>query len=118
MLRCLIATTATLALIGCATNRNPLPPDYSGPIAVLRDSVANYDGTKADYFFLYKYNGTAIRQTLDVSEDRNQGRYDVASPRDYRAISASAGGQVLPARAYALCRAYSGHRAWGLYGQG
>jgi len=49
MFRCLIATTAVLALIGCATNRNPLPPDYSGPKAILRDSVANYDGSKADW---------------------------------------------------------------------
>ncbi len=62
-----------VTLAACATYRNPLPDTYSGPKAKLLDSVTNYNGTKADYFFLYKYNGQSIRQTYDVSVDNSRG---------------------------------------------
>jgi hypothetical protein len=64
---------AAIGLVGCATSRTPLPANYAGPKALLRDSVSNYNGTKADYFFLFKYNGTSIRQTYDVSIDNSRG---------------------------------------------
>jgi hypothetical protein len=60
-------------MVACATYQNPLPDAYSGPKAKLLDSVANYNGTKADYFFLYQYNGKSIRQAYDVSVDNNRG---------------------------------------------
>ncbi len=62
-----------VTMAACATSQNPLPDAYPGPKAKLLDSVANYNGTKADYFFLYQYNGKSIRQTYDVSVDNNRG---------------------------------------------
>jgi hypothetical protein len=61
------------ALAACATSRNPLPDGYSGPKARLSDSVTNYNGAKADYFFLYQYNGARIRQTFDLSVNDSHG---------------------------------------------
>jgi hypothetical protein len=68
-----LSMLAAAVLVGCALSRNPLPADYSGPKARLRDSVTNYNGTKADYFFLYQYNGSSIRQTYNVSVDNSWG---------------------------------------------
>src|SRR2546423_8043538 len=73
MHRSVLALVAAVMLAACATSRNPLPENYAGPKARLRDSVTNYNGTKADYFFLYKYNGTTFRQTYDVSVDNSRG---------------------------------------------
>jgi hypothetical protein len=68
-----LVSFVVVTLVACATYHDPLPNAYSGPKAKVLDSVSNYNGTKADYFFLYKYNGTSIRQTYDVSVDYSRG---------------------------------------------
>jgi hypothetical protein len=102
MFRCLIALGFILTLVGCATTTNPLPADYAGPKAILSDSVANYDGAKADYFFLYKYNGRAIRQTYDVTDQRNQGNGFNLQPPEIieRAVPAQEGRYYLLGRTH------------------
>jgi hypothetical protein len=69
----IMASMAAVMLAACATSRNPLPDTYSGPKAKLSDSVTNYNGAKADYFFLYQFNGRSIRQTFDLSVDNSRG---------------------------------------------
>ncbi len=73
MHRFILSFAAASMLAACATSHDPLPDSYAGPKAKLRDSVSNYNGTKADYFFLYQYNGTSIRETYDVSVDNGNG---------------------------------------------
>jgi hypothetical protein len=69
----LTTVVVVFTLVGCVTSQNPLPNAYSGPKATLLDSVTNYNGTKADYFFIYQYNGKSIRQTYDLSVENSNG---------------------------------------------
>jgi hypothetical protein len=93
MPRLAVTLVAALALVACATYHNPLPENYSGPTARLRDSVTSYNGTKADYFFLYQYNGTSIRQTYDVSVENSRGNGFMLLPPEVidRAVPAERG---------------------------
>lgn len=100
MRRLVMPIVAVLTMLGCATN--PLPDDYSGPKATLRDTVTNYNGSKADYFFLYQYNGRRVRQSYDVSVDDSRGMgFTLAPPVEFaRFIPIEAGRYYLIGRTH------------------
>jgi hypothetical protein len=64
---------ATLALTGCATFE-PVPQEYTGPTATLRDTGFSEDGTKAQLFAAAEIDGNRIMNAFWASANASQGR--------------------------------------------
>lgn len=64
---------ATLAsLTGCASYQ-PIPQNYSGPIATVTDSGSLEDGTKAQIFALTEIDGHSIRDSFMTTRQASYG---------------------------------------------
>lgn len=61
-----------IALGGCATN--PIPANYSGPIATIRDSVISETSNRAQFFYLSKFDDQLINNVLSATQKANRGR--------------------------------------------
>lgn len=63
----------TIALAGCATYE-PVPKDYKGPTALVRDTGSSEDGTKAQMFALMEIDGNRVMNCFWASAIASQGR--------------------------------------------
>lgn len=66
------STFCAFLLMGCATN--PLPKDYSGPIATIQDSAMSESGSRAQFFYLSEVNGKSVTTVLMETRAANNGR--------------------------------------------
>lgn len=64
---------ALASLTGCASHQ-PIPENYSGPIATVRDSGLNEGGTKAQIFALTEIDGRGIRDSFLTTRQASQGK--------------------------------------------
>lgn len=79
--RKIVLTVALLApLSGCATFAPSVPEGYSGPVAIIKDSVKSHSRSKADFFYLSEINGQPIENSRVRTLQRNQGRGFNMSP--------------------------------------
>lgn len=70
----LFAVIFTVAVIsGCATN-NPIPDGYTGPRAMIKDSVMVHSSSKADFFYVEAVGGQNIENSRIKTRQVNQGR--------------------------------------------
>lgn len=69
-----LATMAlTLALASCATYQ-PVPADYTGPVATVSDSGFSESGSKAQLFVLEEVDGNQISNSFIASANASHGR--------------------------------------------
>lgn len=67
--------TLLIALLaGCATTTSPVPENYTGPVAIVKDSVKPYSTRKADFFYLSDIDGRKIANSRIATLSANQGR--------------------------------------------
>lgn len=64
---------AVAAVSGCATN-NPIPDGYTGPRAMIKDSVKAHSRSKADFFYVEAVDGQNIENSRIKTRQVNQGR--------------------------------------------
>jgi len=72
-----LATAFTLLIVflaGCATTTSPIPENYTGPLATVKDSVKPYSAGKADFFYLSDVDGRRIANSRIATRVTNQGR--------------------------------------------
>ncbi|MDF1819774.1 MAG: hypothetical protein P1U54_14130 [Immundisolibacteraceae bacterium] len=62
-----------LMLSGCSTF-TPLPENYNGPTAKIKDSYSNRQATKAHYFTLDKIDGNDVANSFGETRSANYGR--------------------------------------------
>ena len=67
----LVATLASLT--GCASYQ-PIPENYRGPIATVRDSGMAEDGSKAQIFALTEIDGHSIRDSFLTTRQASHGK--------------------------------------------
>ena len=71
----------TLLLSGCVAPMAPsIPPDYTGPRAVLRDSALTHSTSKVDFFVVVKLAGKEIKNSRSESMSANYGKGFNLSP--------------------------------------
>ena len=58
---------------GCATYE-PVPKDYTGPTALIRDSGFSEDGTKAQMFAVMEIDGNRVMNAFLASANASHGR--------------------------------------------
>lgn len=64
----------TMIATECPASSSPVPKDYAGPTALLKDSTDVPAGADCgSFFFLYKYNGKEVHHVLDESAAANAG---------------------------------------------
>ncbi len=63
-----------LTLGGCATETSPIPEGYSGPIAIIKDSIKVYDSRKTDYFSLEAIDERNIPNSRLSTRIANKGK--------------------------------------------
>ena len=68
-----ITAAATLLLAACATFE-PVPKEYSGPTAILKDSGFYEDGSKAQIFAAIEIDGNRIGNGFQATSYASQGR--------------------------------------------
>lgn len=63
-----------IALLSACASYQPVPADYTGPVATVADSGRSEDGTKAQMFVLAEVDGNRIATSLGASAQASQGR--------------------------------------------
>jgi hypothetical protein len=75
------ATISMLALIaGCVSN--PVPEDYSGPTATIRDTAVQEGASRGSFFYVAEVDGMQIRNALTASRAANYGRGNLITAKD------------------------------------
>ncbi len=69
-------------LSGCATN--PLPKDYGGPIATVRDTAISETPSRAHFYYLDQINGQTIPNVIGETRKANHGRGFSLNPVSYQ----------------------------------
>jgi len=69
-----------LFLAGCATFTSPIPENYKGPLATIKDSVKSYSARKADFFYLSHVDEKRIEDSRSKTLQVNHGRGMNMSP--------------------------------------
>lgn len=76
---------------GCATS--PIPENYSGPLASVRDTALSETSSRAQFYFLSEIDGRKIKNGLTATRIANSGRGFQLSPvsfaRDIPATTAT-----------------------------
>jgi hypothetical protein len=72
---CIVALSI---LCGCTTT--PIPKDYSGPIATIRDSAMAENSNRSQFYFLSEIDGRAIDNVLLATRKANKGHGFSLSP--------------------------------------
>lgn len=72
--RSALATGLLIAASGCASLSPAVPDGYSGPVAVVKDSVRTFSERKADFFYLSEIDGRTIEDSRLRTLKVNQGR--------------------------------------------
>jgi hypothetical protein len=72
MRRIWICLLAFVSLCGCITT--PIPENYSGPIATIRDTAISETPSRAQFYYVSEIDGQRIRTVLGATRLANQGR--------------------------------------------
>lgn len=67
-------------LFGCATYQPSIPKNYTGPRAILRDSVVIHSRSKADFFHVSHVDGRKMVNSQIQTRTANQGRGMIMDP--------------------------------------
>jgi hypothetical protein len=59
-------------MAGCTTA--PVPKDYTGPLATIRDTAVSESGSRAQFYFLSEIDGRRIDNILGETRRANSGR--------------------------------------------
>lgn len=59
---------------GCAAYAPSVPDGYTGPLAIVKDSVKKHSTSKADFFYLEKIEGNRIEDSRSKTLAVNYGR--------------------------------------------
>lgn len=79
--RSLVPAIVLLASLGgCATFAPAVPEGYTGPVAIIKDSVKPHSQSKADFFYLSEIDGRRIEDSRVRTRQMNQGRGFNMSP--------------------------------------
>jgi len=70
---------AVALLSGCVSN--PVPKDYTGPLAYISDSTAPSETPGVDFFVLDAVNGQAIQDSISATMSANYGRGFYMDPK-------------------------------------
>jgi hypothetical protein len=62
-----------VSLAGCASFSPSVPPDYSGPLATVQDTVKAYSDSKADFFYVSHVDGRKIESSWVITRSKNYG---------------------------------------------
>jgi len=68
-----VALTFALLASGCATYE-PVPKEYAGPTATLKDTGFSEDGSKAQMFAAIEIDGNRVMNAFLASANASQGR--------------------------------------------
>jgi len=63
-----------LALFLSACVSSPIPDNYSGPIATIRDTAVSETSSRAQFFYLSEIDGRKIDNVFSASKRANHGR--------------------------------------------
>ena len=69
-----VGTVFAISLGGCATFTPPVPEGYTGPVAIIKDSVKPITQSKADFFYVSEIDGKRIEDSRIKTRGLNQGR--------------------------------------------
>ncbi len=72
MVKSLAALVFVVGLSACT--HNPVPKDYTGPLAAVQDSATVHGSTKADFFVVSHVNGQKIGDSIGATVERNYGQ--------------------------------------------
>jgi hypothetical protein len=75
-----ILISLAFILTGCASY-NPVPSNYSGPLAIIQDTVKSRGRVSVDFFYLEKIDGKTIDNSLSATIQANSGRGLAMEPR-------------------------------------
>jgi hypothetical protein len=81
MIKRAAAAIPMLALIaGCVTN--PIPDDYPGPTATIRDTAIQEGPSRAAFFYVAEVDGAQVRNALMASRSANYGQGNRMTAKD------------------------------------
>ena len=72
--RSITGAVLLVVLYGCATFAPAIPEGYSGPVAIIKDSVKPLSQSKADFFYISEIDGRRIEDSRLKTLRVNQGR--------------------------------------------
>jgi hypothetical protein len=72
MKKLMFAAAASLLMSACVTS--PIPPQYSGPLATIRDTGITETANRSHFFFLAEIDGQPIDNARSASKRANTGR--------------------------------------------
>ena len=72
MKNALFGFLALLSLTGCVTS--PIPDNYSGPLATIRDSAVPETSSRSRFFYVSEIDGRSIDNVLFATRKANSGR--------------------------------------------
>ncbi len=78
--RLVTAAVLLASLTGCATFAPSVPEGYSGPVAIIKDTVKPLSQSKADFFYVSEIDGKRIEDSRVRTLRTNQGRGFNMSP--------------------------------------
>ena len=81
MRKLLVAAAASVVLSGCVTS--PIPDNYSGPLATIRDSGVAETSNRSQFFFLAEVDGQHVDNARSVSKRANSGRGFALAPQSF-----------------------------------
>jgi hypothetical protein len=86
-----------LTLSACVSS--PIPENYSGPLATIRDSGFLETANRAQFFYLSEIDGKKIDNVLSASKKANAGRgFSMSTVEHARDVPAKASTLVLEGR--------------------
>jgi len=69
----IVMAVGVLMLVGCVEEVSPVPKNYSGAVATIKDTAKIYSPQKADFFYVSKYNGKYIENSRGKTLEANYG---------------------------------------------
>ena len=80
-MRLIISTLLFFTLSGCAAFFNPVPENYTGPIATILDSGFAENTFKAQFFVLTAIDGNLVDNSIRASRQASYGQGLVLTPK-------------------------------------
>lgn len=81
MKKLMFAAAASLVLSACATS--PIPDNYSGPLATIRDTGMSETANRSQFFFLAEVDGKPVANARSASKSANSGRGFGLKPQSF-----------------------------------
>jgi hypothetical protein len=87
--RLFLLSMMVIALGGCATQKDPLTSDYSGPKAWIQDTISLDKNERDQIFALIEVDGVRVSNALDNTRRASQGRgFSASLQSSGRAVAA------------------------------